>query len=68
MNHVMKLIFCVWLGIHRCYKFIEFFQVGVIKHAKSDSKQQTSYISRMNGSLKLIFLYVVGHSNNIYLI
>ena len=28
--------FCVWLGIHKSYKFFQSFQVDVIKHAQSD--------------------------------
>ena len=44
----MKLIFYMKLGIQKNDKFIQSFQVGLIKHAQSDSKQRISDISRMN--------------------
>ena len=56
----MKLFFCVWLGIHGSYKFMQSFEVAVASHAQSDSKQ-VSYISKRKLGDKLIFLNEVRH-------
>ena len=49
----MKLAFCMWLGIHRSYKYIESFQVDIVGYTQNDSKQYVSYISEMNLCMKL---------------
>ena len=35
------------LKIHKSYKFMQLFQVGVVKNAQSDWKQQRICISKM---------------------
>ena len=50
MSWVMKLVFRMWKGINESNKFIQLFQVDVIRGAQSDSKQQF----RMNLAMKLI--------------
>ena len=40
----------MWLGINRSNKFIQSFQVGVVRRVQSDSKQQV----RMNLGMNLI--------------
>ena len=60
MSWVTKLVFRMWKGINESNKFIQLFQVDVIRGAQSDSKQQF----RMNLAMKLIdmsscvFVYV----------
>ena len=46
----MKLVFRMWKGINESNKFIQLFQIDVIRGAQSDSKQQF----RMNLAMKLI--------------
>ena len=43
----VKVGFCMWLGSHRSYRFIKYFQVGVIRHAQSISNQRVGYISKV---------------------
>ena len=47
--------FCECLGIHRSYKLVQSFEVGLARHAQSDWKRQLSYISKMNIGMNLIF-------------
>ena len=44
----MKLFFHMYLVILKSCKFIQSFQVGVVRHAQSDSKQQVNYITRLS--------------------
>ena len=46
----MKLVFCMWQRINRSSNFFQSFQVGMVRHAQSDLKQQV----RMNIGVKLI--------------
>ena len=50
----------MWLGIHGSYKYIQSFQVGVVRYAQSDSKQLVSYISKRNLSMKIILSLWLG--------
>ena len=50
----------MWLGIHSSYIFIQSFQVGVVRHAQSNSKQEISYMSRLSLGMKLIFCMWLG--------
>ena len=52
----MKLVFCMWSGITRSNKFIQPFQVDMVRRAQSDSKQQV----KMKLGMKLIFCMWLG--------
>ena len=43
------------LAIHRSYKFVQLFQVVVVRHAEKDSKEQVIYIKKMYLNMKLVF-------------
>ena len=60
MIWVIKLVFGMWLEIHRSYKFVQSCQVGVARHAESDWKQQVSFISKVTSDVKLIFCVWLG--------
>ena len=68
MSWAMRLAFCMWLGIRRSYKFIQSFQVDMVRHCPSDSKQCISSISRISWSIKSIFSIWWGIHKNMYLI
>ena len=60
ISWVMKLVFCVWLGINRSNKLTHSFQVGVVRHSQSDLKQWLRIILglmliRMNLVMMFIF-------------
>ena len=38
MSWAIKLVFGMWLGVHRSQKFVQSFQVGVVRHPQSDWK------------------------------
>ena len=55
----------MWLGIIKSNKFIQLFQVGVIRCSQSDSKHQVRMnlvikLIRMNLGMKLIFCMWLG--------
>ena len=52
----------MWLDIHRSLKFIQSFQMDVVRHAQSDSKQWVSSISKMSWDVKLIFCIWYGQT------
>ena len=55
MSWAIELAFCMRLGIHKNYKFVQYLPVGVVKHTQSDWKQWDGYISRMNIGMNLTF-------------
>ena len=58
----------MWLGIHtNLLDVTNSFQVGVVRHAQSDSKQ-INYILKINVDIKLIFLMWLVIHKYIYLI
>ena len=59
----------MWLGIRtNLLEVTNSFQVVVVRHAQSDSKQQINYILKINVDIKLIFwMWLVIHKY-IYLI
>ena len=44
----MKLVFCIWKGINRSNKFIQSFNMDVVRRAQSDSKQQEKQKNNSN--------------------
>ena len=57
----MKIVFCMWWEINRSNKFVQSFQVGVVRRVKRDSKQQVRMkqgmkLIRINLSVKLMWL------------
>ena len=62
MSWAIKFFFCIWLGIHRNYKFVQSFQVGVARYAYSDWKYWISCISEINIGMSLIFLHKFKHT------
>lgn len=53
--------------IQRSLKYCQSFQVCVVRHVQSDSKQLVSYISKMNIDRKSFFCKWLGIQKNIYL-
>ena len=58
MSEAVKMVFCMWLDIHRIYRFVQSFQMYMVRHAQSYRKQQVSYISKMNLGMNLIHNYI----------
>ena len=58
----------MWLGIHGSNRFMKSFQVDVVRHVQSDSKQQVSCVSKISLSLKLTSCMWLGILKYIYLI
>ena len=51
----IKFVFCICLGIHICYKFIQSFHTNVFRHAQNHWILRVSYISKMYLAINLIF-------------
>ena len=46
------------LAIHRSYKFVQLFQVVVVRHAEKDSKEQVIYIKKNVLKYEVGFLWL----------
>ena len=60
LRWVVKLVYGMWLVIHRCCRSIQSFQECGVGYVQSDSKQWFSNISRISWSLKRIFCLLLG--------
>ena len=56
----------VGIGIHRNYKFVQLFQVVVVRYAESDWKEQFGYISKINLGINLILCMWLGIYIDLY--